>query len=247
MRFSIIMPVYNSESTIRESLISIRQQSFKDYELIIMDGISKDSSLDIIQEFNDLNIKLYSQRDKNLYDAINKGINLAIGDYVGILHSDDCFYNQQTLYKINRFIKSVEPSPKVIYGNLEYYNCSMNKKLYYWKSDYFSKNKFKKGWMPPHPTIFIKNNIIKYQYDTTYNISADYKWILQTFNSLEEAEIQYLDNVITKMRSGGVSSDSFASIKTRLKQNYKILQEIYSNPLRILILKMMTAAIRKYF
>jgi len=247
MKFSIIMPVYNSESTIRDSLISIRQQSFKDYELIIMDGTSSDSSLDIIKEFNDLKIKLYSQSDKNLYDAINKGIDLASGDYIGILHSDDCFYNYQTLHEINRFIDSQQPSPGVIYGNLEYYDYHMNKKLYFWKSDYFSKNKFKKGWMPPHPTIFIKNSIIKYKYDITYNISADYKWILQTFNSLEEHEIQYLDTVITKMRSGGVSSDNFASIIIRLKQNYKILREIYSNPLNILILKTITAAIRKHF
>lgn len=213
MKISIITVTYNSAKTLADTLESVLHQKYDDYEYLVIDGGSKDSTVDIIKEFEPKfggKMKWISERDKGMYDGINKGIRMATGAVVGIINSDD-FYHRQDIFQIinDSFVEN--PGIQAIYGDVRFVNPdNLDKTVRYYSSANFKPSKFRWGWMPAHPTFFTyKENFEKYgyyQYD--YHIAADYE-LLTRFLYTHKLPSKYIPVDFMKMRTGGRSTNGW--------------------------------------
>ena len=216
-KISIITICYNSEKTISKTLRSLKSQTFKDFEHIVVDGGSNDKTISIIEKENISN-KIISEKDRGIYDAFNKGIINSSGDIIGFLNSDDTFYSKNSLKDIEEsFNKNID----CVFGDLVYTN-SRNKITRFWKGSPFLKGSFKKSWMPAHPTFYCKRNIYdKYGlYDESFRIAGDFELMLRY---LEKHNIisHYIPKTLINMKTGGVSNKSFLNKFKILKEEFK--------------------------
>ena len=224
LKFSIITACYNSSKTIIDTIKSVNNQTYKNIEHIFIDGLSSDNTVEIIKGNSKRDNLIISEKDNGLYDAINKGIKNASGDVVGILHSDDLFPSTDIILDLATIFQ--EENLDVIYGDLQYVNKKNSKKIVrFWKSCKFSPKLLRKGWMPPHPTLFLKTQIHEKHgfFDLTYKISADYDFMLRVFKD-SEIKFGYLPKVITKMRTGGASNRSLKNIFIKSKEDYRAIK-----------------------
>lgn len=227
MKVSIITATFNSALTIKSCLDSVLNQNYKNVEHLIIDGKSNDKTLQIFNELNDnyKKIKVISEKDKGLYYALNKGIKLAEGDVIGFVHSDDFLKYNTILTEIIKKIKFENLDG--VYGDLIYINKKNIKKVIrYWKCSEFKKSLLKQGWMPPHPTLFLKKEVYDKHgfFDTSLSISADYDFILRVFND-PKLRFGYLPKVITAMRLGGKSNRSLKNIFRKSKEDYTAIKK----------------------
>lgn len=210
MKISIITVCYNSSATIEDTLKSVESQTYNDIEYIIIDGNSKDNTLDVVSKYKHIVTQLVSESDKGLYDAMNKGVELATGDYVGILNSDDTFYEPETIVKVADFL-AINPLDACIGDIVQHRNGNIIRK-------YSSKNwipeKLKVGFMPPHPSIFFKRELFKKfgLYQLGYKIAADYELIIRYFLKFG-ISYKYSGIITTSMAVGGESSSGMSSYK----------------------------------
>lgn len=238
MKISIITATYNSEQGILSALNSISAQTYKNVELIIIDGASRDNTVSKIKETFTGDLKLISEKDNGIYDALNKGIATSTGDVIGFVHSDDFLASKKILSKI----ASIFQDEKVdgVYGDLQYVNKEdTSKVIRYWKSEAFKPELLNKGWMPAHPTLFLKKEVYEKQglFNLKYNIAADYDLMLRIFSD-PTLKFKYLPEVITKMRVGGASNRSLKNIKLKSREDLKALRANgIKNPLKVLAYK----------
>ena len=220
MKFSIITAVYNNKAFLEECINSVINQSYDNIEYIIIDGGSTDGSRDIIKKHEHKISKWISERDSGIYDAINKGVKLATGDVIGLLHSDDIFANKNIIEKAAELFK--KENADLLYSDLEYVD-KQNNTFRKWHSGAFNTLRF--GWMPPHPTLFIRKNLFdRYGfYNTKYRISSDYEMVLRLFNK-NNFVVSYLPEVAVKMRTGGASNKSLSNIFQKSKEDYWALK-----------------------
>ena len=218
MKISLITVCFNSEKYIKDTIQSVCSQTYKDLEYIIIDGASNDNTLDIIKTFEENIDILITEKDKGMYDAINKGIKYSTGDIIGLLHSDDVFSSENTIEKIaNHFLRD---NSDAIYGDLHYVeHNNLNKVVRKWISGSYSRKKLLFGWMPPHPALFIKRNLFKKYgfYDLSFGSAADYELIIRLLFK-NNISCSYLPFVTTKMRIGGMSN---ISIKNRINAHFQ--------------------------
>jgi glycosyltransferase involved in cell wall biosynthesis len=215
-KISIITVTYNSAQTLEQTILSVLSQDYPNLEYIIVDGKSTDTTFTIIEKYRNKITHFISEKDDGLYHAINKGINLATGDIIGILHADDFYTKNDVLTGIAETFKMNEAD--AVYANLHYVDKNNTDKIIRtWKSGSFSPNKFLWGWMPPHPTFFVKKNCYtKYGvFNTTLRSAADYEIMLRLLYK-HKIKAAYLPEFIVKMRVGGQSN---ASIQNRVKAN----------------------------
>jgi len=214
MKVSIITTCFNSEKTIEKTIVSVLSQDYSDIEYIIIDGDSKDNTISKVRKYeNKINIIL-SEKDSGMYYAMNKGISLASGDLIGILNSDDVFLNKNVISKVVKSIKL--NSSDSVYGDLIYCNAK-DKIVRYWKSGFCNIKKFKFGWMPPHPTFFVKKNIYNDLglFNVDFKSAADYELMLRLLYK-NKINVSYVPEVLVKMKIGGKSNKS---LKNRLIAN----------------------------
>ncbi len=208
MKCTIITVSYNAVNTIESTINSVLSQDYNDIEYIIVDGSSSDGTKEIIQRYNDKITKWISEKDNGIYDAMNKGILLATGDVIGILNADDLYSSNDIISKIvNQFTKS---NADALYGDLKYVlKNDISKTIRFWKSGEYTEGKFLNGWMPPHPTFFVKKSIYNQfgLYRTDMPSAADYELMLR-FIHVKKIKLTYLSELITIMREGGVSNKS---------------------------------------
>ena len=197
MKISIITVCYNSEKTIKDTIESVLSQTYKDYEYIVVDGQSKDSTLNIIKEYRD--IKLISEKDNGLYDAMNKGIMMATGDIIGIINSDDILYDESVFQTI---IDNYDEDTEILYGDVKYYNEDFTEVI----RDYISGPKKNNAWCPAHPTMYIKKAVFDKIgfYNIAYRITSDYDFIVRC--NVNNIRYKYINKYLVKMRYGGVSN-----------------------------------------
>lgn len=208
MKVSIITSCYNRDATIAQAIESVLAQDYPDIEFIVVDGASKDNSLAVINRYKEKIAKIISEPDKGMYEAINKGIRAATGDVIGLIHSDDFFYANDVVSKIVRHFEKTDAD--FVYGNglfVDYNNT--DKVIRNWIGGSYAKWKVRNGWLPLHPTCYIKKSAIDKHglYDESYKIAADSDFL---FRYLYEADLKvsYLNEYIVRMRMGGLSTDS---------------------------------------
>jgi glycosyltransferase involved in cell wall biosynthesis len=211
---SIITATYNSSSHIVDCLNSVKQQELS-VEHIIVDGKSNDNTLGIVNTYPHV-VKVISESDRGIYDAMNKGIELTSGEIIGILNSDDFYVDKQVLSKVAEVFENKNIDS--CYGDLVYIDYTNTfKVIRNWKAGAYCYRKFYWGWMPPHPTFFVRRSIYERYgtFDLDFGSAADYELMLR-FLVKHGITSKYIPEVLVKMRSGGISN---ASLRNRIKAN----------------------------
>lgn len=224
MKISIITVVYNAEKYIKDCIESIIHQSHHDIEYIIIDADSTDGTFEVIKKYKPYITHLVSEKDNGLYDAINKGIKLASGDVIGILNADDMLVNNEIVSQIaNAFINA--PQIQALYGNLNYITPTEGKVVREWRSYQADKNDIEKGWMPAHPTLYVRRELFELygNYALDMGTAADYDLMLRYFHT-HKIKALYLPLLMVNMRLGGLSNMSITSLWNAMKFDYKALK-----------------------
>ncbi len=216
LKVSIITVCYNSSKTIESTIQSVITQNYSSIEYIIIDGLSSDNTLQIVERYNDKIAKVISEKDKGIYDAINKGIAHATGDIVAILHADDFYTDKNVISTIVDAFK--KQNVDAVYGDLQYVDrVDADKVKRNWISGAYQKQNFLKGWMPPHPSFFVRRECYNKfgNFNTTLLSAADYELMLR-FLYKNNCSVAYIPKVLVKMRVGGKSN---VSLMNRIKAN----------------------------
>lgn len=221
MKITIITAVYNSENHIRDAILSVLSQNYPNIEYIIVDGGSTDNTLNVVKEYEDRITKIISEPDKGLYDALNKGIKMATGDYVGFVHSDDMLYDSHVISRVVNFIQTTPCD--VFYGDGIFVSPkNIDVVVRNWVGGNYSKNKVRTGWLPLHPTMFIKRKVYMEcgLYNVSYKIAGDTDLLIRYLYK-ENLRVAYLPRYIIKMRMGGLST-SMSGTRDKWAEDIKI-------------------------
>ncbi|TAK44286.1 MAG: glycosyltransferase [Saprospiraceae bacterium] len=206
MKISVVTVSYNSAKTIGETIDCVRNQTYKDVEYIVVDGASKDNTLDIVNQHNGTVSRLISEPDYGIYDAMNKGIRAATGDIIGFLNADDSYASPKVLEKVAQAFK--EHDVDSIYGDLCFVSEEdPSKVIRFWRAGECTKKNFLNGWMPPHPTFFVKRSILEKfgVFDPTFRFAGDYELILRLLYK-HHISTYYIPYCMVKMRIGGAGN-----------------------------------------
>ena len=225
LKISIITSVYNNQETIKDAIESVLGQTYKNVEYVIVDGGSSDDTVSIVKSYGDKISKFVSEKDKGIYDGLNKGVKLATGDVVAFLHSDDRYASFTILEDVAKAFQSDENLDGV-YGDLVYTPKSdTSKVLRYWKSKDFDKTLLAKGWMPAHPTLFLKREVYEKfgGFDLSFKIAGDYDFMLRVLSA--GIKVKYIPEVLYKMRVGGESNKSLKNIILKSGEDLRALKK----------------------
>ena len=229
LKVSIITVCYNSENTINDAIKSVLSQTYPEIEYIIVDGLSTDNTINIINSFGKHIFKFISEPDQGIYDALNKGIKSANGDIIGILHSDDFFYDNSIISKVaDAFTNS---NIDAIYGDVQFVDSNdISRIVRQYSSKNFSLAKFRYGIMPAHPTFYVRREIFERfgYYKADYKIAADFE-ILLRFMLINNIQCKYLNFPFVRMRTGGISNRTFLS---RYLLNKEVLRACRENGIK---------------
>ncbi len=215
MRVTIITPCLNCEKTIHDTLASVARQDYPDIEHIVIDGQSTDRTLDIVRQFPHV-AKLISEKDRGIYDAMNKGLIAATGDVIAVLNADDFYVYDRVISDVINLMRA--ENANVVYADLDYVARENTRKVTrVWFSGPYNRDNFKRGWSPPHPTFFARKSLYERfgGFNTSMQYSADYELMLR-FLYINRQPCAYLPKTIVKMRRGGVSN---ISIRNRIAAN----------------------------
>lgn len=224
IKISVVTATWNCAKTLPDCLSSVAQQSYANREHVIVDGASTDGTIDVINKHIDQIATFKSERDKGIYDALNKGIQLATGDVIGFLHADDLYASDDVLSTIASAFK--DPSVCAVYGDLEYVSqYDSSKVIRRWQSKPFNQNDLGWGWMPAHPTLYVKRGWYSKigGFDISYRIAADYLSILNLFTQPDFKTV-YIPDVLVTMRLGGASNKSVKAIIKKSKEDWRALR-----------------------
>lgn len=224
MKISLITVVYNGETYLRQCMESVFAQQGVDLEYIVIDGASTDTTLSIIKSFENKIDVLVSEPDKGLYDAINKGIALSSGEVIGLLNADDKFADSYVLQKVSKAFQ-LDKQLQALYGDLNYIHPVSEKIIRRWKSKQAGVSDFENGWMPAHPTLYLKQELFdRYGgYALNFGSAADYELILR-FLFKQKITMSYLPVLMVNMRVGGVSNSSFKNLIRAIRYDFKAMK-----------------------
>lgn len=219
MKISIVTVCYNAAETIADTLRSVRQQTYHNIEHIVVDGGSVDNTLAVVAAEGSHVVRLVSERDRGIYDAMNKGLALATGEVVGFLNSDDVLAHADVVKKIAQTM--TDPTIDACYGDLVYVaQDDTNRVVRYWKSQTYRRGLFDRGWVPAHPTFYARR--VLYQsygnFDLGMQLAADFDILLRFFEG-HRITSAYIPEVLVRMRLGGATNVSFRNV---LRQNMEI-------------------------
>lgn len=221
---SVITATYNCRHTLEGCLASAQSQSGVSLDHVVVDGASGDGTRELLETRRADFGAFVSEPDDGIYDALNKGIGLARGDVVGFLHADDLFADAQVLSRIATVF--ADPAVQAVYGDLCYVQQEDPSRVArYWRAGPFSRQKLARGWMPPHPTLYLRRQCYEEfgGFDTAYRIAADYDFMLRVLTRLQ-GKVVYLPEVLVHMRVGGVSNRSLRNILRKSSEDYRALR-----------------------
>lgn len=219
MKISLVTATFNSSATVADSLLSVSSQIYGDIEQIVVDGASSDITLKLVAEKGGRVAKVISEPDNGIYDAMNKGVKRSTGDIVGTLNADDVYADNQVLGRVAAAF--ADPAVDICYGDLVYVSPGdLNRILRVWKSSDYEPGLFQRGWVPPHPTFFVRRSIYeKYGgFDLSFPLAADFELMLRFLHCLRLKSV-YIPHTLVKMRLGGATNKSLKNI---FNQNVEI-------------------------
>lgn len=227
IKITVITVSYNSVQTIADTLNTVAMQTYSDIEHLVIDGASKDATAELVRSHSNPRIRLISEPDKGIYDAMNKGITQATGDVIGFLNSDDFYADIDVLEKIANTFQ--DPGVEACYADLVYVSQDNSRVVRYWKSKLFTKGDFAKGWCPAHPTFYVRKSVIERlgNFDQSYKLAADVEFMMRYLECGQVRAI-YIPNVLVRMRLGGATNQSWGNI---LLQNKEIFTAMRKNSL----------------
>lgn len=253
MKCSIITAVYNRQDTIERAVKSVQDQTFQNIEHLIIDGCSKDATVDIVSRLIRSQDIFISEKDLGIYDALNKGIKFSTGEVIAFLHSDDVYSNNMI---VERVLTAMEAGGfDIVYGDASYFRSSNyfhDVRVY--KSGVFSQSRLSWGWMPAHPALFIKKSI----YDrfgffkTDYKIAADFEYLCRLASD-PSIQKKYIPEIFVRMQMGGVST---SGIKNTVTLNREVLRACLENGIDTNLFKLLSkyplkisekCVLKKYF
>jgi len=227
IKISVITVSYNSAKTITDTLNAVAMQTYTDIEHLVIDGASKDATVEIVRSHSNPKIRLISEPDKGIYDAMNKGFTQATGEVIGFLNSDDFYADDDVLEKIANTFH--DPAVEACYADLVYVRQDNSRVVRYWKSKLFTKGDFAKGWCPAHPTFYVRKSVIERlgYFDQSYKLAADVEFMMRY---LERGQVNaiYIPTVFVRMRLGGATNQSWKNI---VQQNKEIFAALRKNGL----------------
>jgi len=226
MKITIITVVLNNEKTIRDTIESVLNQTYKNIEYIIVDGYSTDNTMNIINEYKDKIDLITQEHPKGVFDSLNKGIELATGDVIGFIHSDDFYLDNLVIQRV--FDEFQNKKVDSIFADLLYIkNDNLNKAIRYYSAKHFTPKKVTYGIIPPHPTFFVKSSIYKKYglYKTDYKVAGDYEMFVRLLY-INKISYSYINLPIIKMRIGGLST---GGLKSKLYNNKEVLKSLRDN------------------
>lgn len=244
MKVSIITVVFNSVGTIGSAIDSVLGQSYADLEYIIIDAGSTDGTLEKIAAYGDQIDVVISEPDQGIFDAMNKGLAMATGEIIAFLNSDDFYAGRSVIGAVVNALKDKDTD--AVFGDLHYvYADNIRKVFRYWKSGVYKPGSFLYGWMPPHPTFFVKKDIYdRYgKFNIRFKIAADYELMLR-FLHIHKIKVNYIPQVLVKMRTGGVSN---AGLRNRFRANLEDRKAWTVNGLRPYFFTLYLKPLRKVF
>jgi glycosyltransferase len=222
LTISVVTATFNSEQTVADTIASVNSQSYKQVEHVFIDAVSTDATLKIIQDAARRSPLVVSEPDEGIYSALNRGLSVSNGDIVGFLHSDDLFAHDSVLERVAGVFD--HPDVEACFADLDYVSREdLTKVRRRWRSQNYCKNKLTRGWMPPHPTFYVRRSVLEnWAFDTRYRISADYDFMLRVL--LAGVRSVYIPEVIVKMRLGGVSNGSFRNLCQKSREDLHIIR-----------------------
>lgn len=224
MKISIVTATWNCVDTVCDCLGSVASQLYANREHVVVDGASQDGTVQMLERHCSQLAVMISEEDQGIYDALNKGIAVASGDVIGFLHADDVYGGPDVLTEIAKVFE--DPAVSAVYGDLQYVKKdNMTNVVRYWKSRPYSQTLLARGWMPPHPTLYVRREWYERVggFDTKYRIAADYFSILSLF-SQPDFKAVYLPMVMVKMRLGGASNRSLKNIVRKSREDLDALR-----------------------
>jgi glycosyltransferase involved in cell wall biosynthesis len=240
LKISVITATYNCQDTLIDTLESVFSQSHHSVESIVIDGASTDGTLAVLESYRSRLNVLISEQDKGIYDALNKGIRNATGDVIGFLHADDVFENSEVLAKIATAFQ--DAAVLAVYGDLVYVrHGDIGQVIRYWKSGFYNDEALSRGWMPPHPTFYVRRSVYERlgAFDVRYRIAADYDSIVR-FLAVEKIHTVYIPEVLVRMRAGGISNRSLKTIIRKTLEDYDVVRRNQLGGVGTLLLKNFT-------
>ena len=239
-QISVVTAVYNRKDTVGQALDSVLAQTGAQVEPVVIDGASTDGTLRVLEQYRSRLSVFVSEPDLGIYDALNKGIQRSHGDVVGFLHADDLFAHTEVLKKISAEFEDNDVD--AVYGDLVYVDKDDPAKVVrYWEAGAFNQSKLMRGWMPPHPTFYVRRSVYERLglFDTRYRIAADYDSVVR-FLFVGGITAAYIPEVLVRMRVGGVSNRSLRTIARKSCEDYDILQSHGVGGLSVLLQKNLT-------
>lgn len=224
MKISVVTAVMNGRATLPQMLDSLKAQTHRQVEHVVQDGGSTDGTLDYLQTHGHGAMALLSVPDTGIYDAINQGITRASGDVIGLLHADDQLASDDVLARVAQAMQA--PEIDGVYGDLQYIaRDDETRVIRHWKAGDFTPAQLRRGWMPPHPTLYLRREVFARVglYDTSYQISGDYDGMLR-FLTKGQVRLAYLPHVMVRMSMGGVSNRSFAHMIRKSREDYRAIR-----------------------
>lgn len=225
MKITVITVAYNSAATIADTLRSVAAQQHPDIEHIVIDGASRDSTLDIVRREGAHVARVVSEPDHGIYDAMNKGLQLATGDFVGFLNADDLYADPMAVSRIAQ--AAARPGIDAVYGDLLYVReDDTSRVVRWWRSGPFHRGQLGWGWMPPHPTFYVRRGLLEstgIAFDANLRISADYEFMLRCL-SRAGAQAAYVPEVLVRMRVGGASNRSVPAVLRKMREDLYALR-----------------------
>ena len=209
---SVITVSYNSRETIADTIESVASQTYPSVEHIVMDGASTDGTLEVLERFRDKLSKIVSEPDEGIYAAMNKGLSLATGDVIGTLNSDDVYVDENVLAMVAEVFR--DEAVDVCYGDVFYVDKGdLNRIVRHWKSEPYRSGLFEKGWMPPHPTFFIRRRVLGRVglFEPRYRFAADFDFMLRALH-VQRLRSIYLPRELVTMRVGGWTNNSVRNV-----------------------------------
>ena len=237
VKITVVTAVYNAEATVGDAISSVARQTYPYVEHLVVEGKSNDGSLFAIDAAQHPRMRLISEPDLGIYDALNKGVANASGDVIGFVHADDFLSHDDVLVHIARQFE--DPDVDAVYGDLDYVaRHDTSRVVRHWSAGTFRPWRLRLGWMPPHPTLYLRSDVYRHLdgFDTRLEIAADYDFMLRHLTS-SNGRAAYIPEVLYKMRMGGVSNRDWRRIRIKMREDLRAIRRNRVGGIHTLALK----------